>query len=75
MAKPLLSLCSIPKITTRDGWTGANARLYLPFYGYWFATGADISFPKSTIAQDPSPTLSATVKPDTFQKSYGICIK
>lgn len=74
MSKPLLSLCSIPKITTRDGWVGATARLLLPFYGYWFPTGAAITFPNSTAAQDPAITMLATTKPDNFVKAAGICI-
>ena len=31
MAVELLPLCSIPKIAIRDGYTGATARLWLPY--------------------------------------------
>lgn len=75
MSKPLLSLCSIPKIAVRDGYAGPNAKLLLPFYtyGYWFANGQQYTFPGSPIAQDPSRTLVGTQKPNTFQKSCCSC--
>lgn len=66
--KPLLSLCSIPKVATRDGQTGANAHFLLPFYGYWFANGAQYSWPASQVPQDTSLTFSGTNMLDTFQK-------
>lgn len=75
MSKPLLPLCSIPKVATRDGWVGASARLLLPFYGYWFASGQTISFPGSTVAQDTSVAVNGTAKPDVYQKAAGICLK
>lgn len=75
MSKPLLPLCSVPKIATRDGWVGATARLLLPFYqyGYWFASGQQYTFPGSTLAQDRGMTLNGTQKPNNFIKSPGIC--
>lgn len=75
MAKPLLPLCSIPKVATRDGWGGATAHLLLPFYDtYWFASGQIYNFPTATIAQNTANTLFGTSKPDTFVKAPGICI-
>lgn len=78
MAKPLLALCSIPKRAIRDGWAGAYARLFLPFYnkgsGYWFASGQEYTFPSSTIAQDKTIATIATIKPDSFVKAAGVCI-
>lgn len=66
--KPLMSLCSIPKVATKDGYAGANAKLLLPFYGYWFANGAQYTWPASTIAQDNSGTIHSTNMLDTYQK-------
>lgn len=66
--KPLLSLCSIPKVATKDGWAGATAKILLPFYGYWFASGANIHFPFSEIPQDQSQIVHSTNMADTFQK-------
>ena len=76
MSKPLLSLCSVPKLATRDGWVGATARILLPFYGYWFASGQTLNAPSANnIPQDVSRTLSGTSKPDTYIKSAGVCLK
>lgn len=77
MAKELLPLCSVPKISMRDGWTGATARILLPFYefGYWFPSGQQYTFPNSTAAQDPSMTMIGTTKPNTFTKGPGICLQ
>lgn len=76
MTKALLPLCSVPKIAIRDGLTGADARLLLPFYefGYWFASGQQYTFPTGTAAQDASMTMLGTSKPDTFTKGPGICL-
>lgn len=68
MSKPLLALCSIPKVATKDGWAGATAKLLLPFYGYWFASGAQYAFPSGSIAQDGSTVVRGTNTVDTFQK-------
>lgn len=77
MSKPLLPLCSVPRLATRDGNAGAFAKLLLPFFtdGYWFADGSVATFPGSTIAQDRSTTLGGTAKPDTYIKAAGICLK
>lgn len=76
MALELLPLCSNQKIAIRDGNTGADARLLLPFYefGYWFASGQQYTFPNATIAQDTSMSIGGTTKPDTFTKGPGICL-
>lgn len=68
-----LPLCSIPTRTNKDGFTGANAKIYLPFHGFLFASGETITFPNSTIAQDETPFLAGTTKPDTFQKDGSWC--
>lgn len=73
--KQLLPLCSIPKLATRDGNVGALARIFIPFLGYWFASGQTFDDPRATIAQDQSMTFSGSHKPDTYQKAAGICMK
>ena len=75
MSKPLLSLCSIPKIAMRDGWAGANANILLPFYGYWFASGQIYNWPNATdVPQNRSRTLIGQTMPDTFKKDCCSCI-
>lgn len=76
MAKALLPLCSIPKVATRDGWTGSLARLFLPFYqyGYWFASGQQYAWPSATVQQNQSLTMTGTAKPNNFIKAPGICL-
>lgn len=76
MSKPLLAICSVPKIAMRDGWVGQTAHIFLPFstYGYWFASGQQYVFPSGTGAQDESVTLNGTTKPNTFIKAPQICI-
>lgn len=78
MSKPLLALCGIPKVATRDGYSGANAHFYLPFYevsaGQWFASGQIYTFPGSTIGQDLQITNSGANKPNTFIKDCCSCI-
>lgn len=68
--KSLLPICSTAKIAIRDGYTGANARIELPFYpyGYWFVSGQQLTFPSGEIAQFKGLTLNGTVRPDTFMK-------
>lgn len=71
MAKQLLSLCSIQKITTRDGYVGPLARLLLPFSGYWFRNGDQIleSNTAGNVAQDSSYNMLGQVKPNVFSKT------
>ena len=66
--KPLLSLCSIPKVANKDGYAGANAKILMPFYGYLFASGATYTFPQSMIPQDGSRTIHGIQMVDNFQK-------
>lgn len=68
MSKAFLPLCSIGKVANKDGYTGANAKLLLPFVGYLYADGRTESYPSSTIAQDESRTFSGTAMADTFRK-------
>ncbi len=66
----LLPLCSIPRVATREGMTGATAYGNFVGIGLWFASGQTLSFPNSTAVQDKSKTYVGTVKPDTFNKGF-----
>lgn len=67
----LLPLCSIPKMATRDGLTGANAYMNLiPDVGMRFASGQVVTFPNAAIPQDNSRTYQGTWKPNTFTKGF-----
>lgn len=74
MSKELLPLCSVPKLALRDGWTGAYARLELPFYGIWFASGGTLNAPSSTAPQNRSITLTGFTQPDNYIKAAGVCL-
>ena len=79
MSKPLFTLCGIPKLAMRDGYTGANAHIILPFYGasngIWFASGQQYTFPGSTIGQYTGRALVGTTKPDVYRKAAGVCLQ
>lgn len=66
--KPLVSLCQVPKVAMKDGNTGAFAKLLLPFYGYWFASGATYSWPSASKTQDQSITITGLNMADNYQK-------
>lgn len=72
--KPLLGLCSIPALAGRDGISGANAKLSLPFYGWWFASGQQYSWPQSQVAQYGKMTLNGSAMPDVYQKDCCSCL-
>lgn len=75
MTDQLLSLCSRQKITTRDGYTGPNARVWVPFYGYWFADGRQIYTDNTfaDVAQNTAMNMSGLIKPNVFQKDCCSC--
>lgn len=68
-----LSLCGIPPTLNRDGYTGINAHIFVPFCGFVFASGATITFPGSTIPQDQSRVIGGISMPDTFTKTGAAC--
>lgn len=71
----LLPLCSIPKVATREGATGAYAYgNWVGFSQLWFASGQSLAFPNSTAAQDNSRTYQGTVKPNTFSKGFSCSV-
>lgn len=73
--KVLLPLCSNPRAVTRDGWAGDNARLNIPFFGFWFADGRQIGIDNTfgNVAQYPGYTLNGRIKPDVFEKYCNRC--
>lgn len=75
MSVMLVPLCSIPKLATRDGLTGAFARLLLPGYsfGYWFASGQQYTFPTGTAPQDRGMTVGGSRQANAFVKDAGVC--
>jgi hypothetical protein len=66
----LLPLCSVPKLATRDGMTGASSYVNLIGIGFWSPSGSTLSFPDASIPQDNSRTYAGTAKPNTFSKGY-----
>lgn len=76
MSVELLPLCSVPKLAIRDGYTGATARLLLPFYsyGYWFASGQQYTFPGSESTQQLGMTENGLRQSNSFVKAAGVCL-
>ena len=70
-SKEYVSLCSIPARMSRDGWAGEYAKIYLPFHGLMFFSGATLSTEGGTIGQDQYPFLGGISKPNTFRKEGG----
>lgn len=70
MSKPLLSLCSVPKVALKDGWAGPFAKILLPFSpcGYFWASGACVTYPSAQIGQDQAMTVHGINMTDNFQK-------
>lgn len=75
----LLPLCSIPKLASRDGMTGASQYVNLIGIGFWSPSGSTLTFPSASAGQDQSRTYAGTAKPDTFSKGFsanvnGTCV-
>lgn len=70
MSKQLLPLCSIQKVFLRDGYAGPLGRIFLPFQGYFFANGQQITEQNTAAnkAQDNSINMQGQVKPNIFAK-------
>lgn len=77
MAGERLNLCKTFKPQTRDGHTGPNAHMLLPFHptshGIWFADGRVMTNNTATIGQYQGTYLGAKTKPDTFKKDCCHC--
>lgn len=65
----LVPLCEDQPVALKDGQTGANAFIPLPFYGNWYANGQTYVYANSEIPQDSSLTLGGITMPNTFMKS------
>lgn len=65
-----LATCSIPKVATRTGLTGAFAYLNAVGLGIWYASGATFNDPRSRAPQDQSRAYIGQVKPNTFTKGF-----
>lgn len=78
MSISLYPLCSLNKIASRDGWTGATA--HIPLFGYtegqgqYFFSGQQYSYPGSTLPQQLGLTEQATAQKNPFVKAAGICV-
>lgn len=72
MSKPLLNLCSVGPVANRDGGVGGTAHIYLPFYGYWYASG-QVYPSNSPVQQDMSRLVGGTKMVDNFQKNCCCC--
>jgi hypothetical protein len=72
MAKPLLPLCSIPTIADKEG-QGSNTFHWLPFYGYWSASGQVLAFPTMEVRQDNTMRMGGVGMPNTYQKDCCTC--
>lgn len=68
-----LPLCSIPPVVSRDGYAGASASIYLPFFGRYFFSGAQYTFPNSSVPQSAARTVGGLSIPGAFSKEGGIC--
>lgn len=73
MAKPLLPLCSVPTVAAKDGMAGVSAKFYLPFYGYWTASGEVLTWPAQELPQDKTMRIGGSSMPETFQKDCCTC--
>jgi hypothetical protein len=74
MALNLLPLCQSVRPASRDGYGGANAHIYAPFYGYFYFDGGQLAFPNGTVAQAVNHTIAGTYKDLPFHKAAGVCI-
>lgn len=84
MSVSLLPLCSIPKLASRDGLSGAAAHIILPFYefgsgataggGFYFFSGQQYLFPQGYAAQDQSVAIRGNSQINTYTKDCCDCL-
>lgn len=67
------NLCNRPRALGREGLVGANAKMYLPFFGFYLFSGATLAFPEGTIPQNRARFISGVNRANTFMKNNGIC--
>lgn len=68
-----LPLCTIPPRMSKDGWAGSNAKIYLPFIGFVFFSGATFTPVGDTAAQDDKMYLGGLVKGGVYSKEGCYC--
>lgn len=77
MSGQRLNLCATQRAYTREGHTGPNAHMLLPFLsdsqGIWFADGRQLTVNNATVAQFKGTTLGAQTKPNTYKKDCCHC--
>ena len=73
MSKPLLPLCSVPTQLLRDGYAGANAKLLVPFIGWWYASGQTLNFPSSRVGQPSGSRLGGVYMINNYAKDCCDC--
>jgi hypothetical protein len=69
-----LALCAIPARASRDGYSGINAHLYLPFVDHiYFFSGAVEAFPGGRVAQNKARFVAGNDIPTSFSKGFDCC--
>lgn len=68
MAIQLLPTSWVGPVTTREGNVGGDAKLLLPFYGFWSPSGKVLTFPRSAVPQNTNPHFGPIPMPDNYQK-------
>lgn len=63
-----LALCAVPPVLGRDGIAGANARIYLPFHGHYYYSGAQVAFAGAVVPQDKSRRIGGRNLPGECAK-------
>jgi len=71
--RALLPLCSTPAVQMRDGYAGVNAKLLIPFVGWWYANGATYTYPNSTIPQAVGMRMGGLRMIDNYAKDCCDC--
>lgn len=67
--RTVVPLCSLPRLVSRDGQAGPNAKIRIPFVGYHFFSGETFTPGGGQIPQDKSRIISGITKPDNFSKT------
>lgn len=68
------NLCNRPRALGRDGWAGANAKIYLPYLGFYLFSGATLSFPAATVPQNRARFIGGVKRANTFSKNNCECV-
>lgn len=69
----LLPECSTVKQSARGGGVSPYARAVGPGSRYWFADGAEYTFPSSNLAVNNATITSGQDKPNPYIKAAGVC--